>query len=135
MVVGVPLALSAAGAMAYGGVFGMFGADAQPKASAATTTPAWATATADGFASVNALGQNGTYGGRDGKTVTVKTLADLEKYATATEPYVIVVAATITMDPVGNEIKVQSNKTIIGSGTASTRSSAAASSSGPACTT
>ncbi|WP_406331119.1 pectinesterase family protein [Streptomyces sp. NBC_00203] len=118
LVVGVPLALSAAGAMAYGGVFGMFGADAQPKASAATTTPAWATATADGFASVNALGQNGTYGGRDGKTVTVKTLADLEKYATATEPYVIVVAATITMDPVGNEIKVQSNKTIIGSGTA-----------------
>lgn len=118
MVVGVPLALSAAGAMAYGGVFGMFGADAQPKASAATTTPAWATATADGFASVNALGQNGTYGGRDGKTVTVKTLADLEKYATATEPYVIVVAATINMDPVGNEIKVQSNKTIIGSGTA-----------------
>ena len=119
LVVGVPLALSAAGAMAYGGVFGVFGADAQPKASAATaTTPAWATATADGFASVNALGQNGTYGGRDGKTVTVKTLADLEKYATATEPYVIVVAATITMDPVGNEIKVQSNKTIIGSGTA-----------------
>ncbi|WP_330305575.1 MULTISPECIES: pectinesterase family protein [unclassified Streptomyces] len=118
LVVGVPLALSAAGAMAYGGVFGMFGADAQPKASAATTTPAWATATADGFASVNALGQNGTYGGRDGKTVTVKTLADLEKYATATEPYVIVVAATINMDPVGNEIKVQSNKTIIGSGTA-----------------
>ncbi|WP_406476158.1 pectinesterase family protein [Streptomyces sp. NBC_01615] len=118
LVVGVPLALSAAGAMAYGGVFGMFGADAQPKASAATATPAWATATADGFASVNALGQNGTYGGRDGKTVTVKTLADLEKYATATEPYVIVVAATINMDPVGNEIKVQSNKTIIGSGTA-----------------
>lgn len=118
LIAGVPLALSAAGAMAYGGVFGMFGADAQPKASAATTTPAWATATADGFASVNALGQNGTYGGRDGKTVTVKTLADLEKYATATEPYVIVVAATITMDPVGNEIKVQSNKTIIGSGTA-----------------
>ncbi|MFC7263800.1 pectinesterase family protein [Streptomyces lutosisoli] len=117
LVVGVPLALSAAGAMAYGGVFGMFGADAQPKASAATATPAWATATADGFASVNALGQNGTYGGRDGKTVTVKTLADLEKYATATDPYVIVVAAAITMDPVGKEIKVASNKTIIGSGT------------------
>jgi pectate lyase len=47
----------------------------------------------------------------------VKTLADREKYATAAEPYVIVVAATITMDPVGKEIKVQSNKTIIGSGT------------------
>lgn len=47
----------------------------------------------------------------------MKTLADLEKYATAAEPYVIVVAATINMDPVGKEIKVQSNKTIVGSGT------------------
>ncbi|WP_330349059.1 pectinesterase family protein [Streptomyces sp. NBC_00582] len=115
---GIPLALTAAGTLAYGTDLGLFGADAQTKASAATTAPAWATATADGFASVDALGQKGTYGGRDGKTVTVKTLADLEKYATATEPYVIVVAATINMDPVGKEIKVQSNKTIIGSGTA-----------------
>ncbi|MET7572725.1 pectinesterase family protein [Streptomyces sp. NPDC005492] len=111
LVAGIPLALAAAGVMAYqsGG---------SQKASAATAAPAWATATADGFASVNALGQNGTYGGRDGKTVTVKTLADLEKYATAADPYVIVVAATIDMDPVGKEIKVQSNKTIVGSGTA-----------------
>ncbi|MFF7882115.1 hypothetical protein ACFZDJ_36400 [Streptomyces sp. NPDC007896] len=43
LVVGVPLALTAAGAMAYGTVFGLFGDDAQPKASAATNTPAWAT--------------------------------------------------------------------------------------------
>ncbi|PBC97984.1 hypothetical protein BX281_6042 [Streptomyces sp. Ag82_O1-15] len=82
LVVGVPLALTAAGAMAYGTVFGL------------------------------------TYGGRDGKTVTVRTLADLEKYATAADPYVIVVASAITMDPVGKEIKVASDKTIIGSGTA-----------------
>ncbi|MET9785936.1 pectinesterase family protein [Streptomyces canus] len=114
LAVGLPLALSAAGVVGYGALPG-----AQSRASAATTAaaPAWATATADGFASVNALGQNGTYGGRDGQIVTVKTLADLEKYATASEPYVIVVAATITMDPVGKEIKVQSNKTIVGSGT------------------
>ncbi|WP_406393406.1 pectinesterase family protein [Streptomyces sp. NBC_00882] len=114
LAVGLPLALSAAGVMGYGALPG-----AQSRASATTTAaaPAWATATADGFASVNALGQNGTYGGRDGQIVTVKTLADLEKYATASEPYVIVVAATITMDPVGKEIKVQSNKTIVGSGT------------------
>ncbi|WP_326667064.1 pectinesterase family protein [Streptomyces canus] len=113
LAVGLPLALSAAGVMGYGALPG-----AQSRASAATAAaPAWATATADGFASVNALGQNGTYGGRDGQIVTVKTLADLEKYATASEPYVIVVAATITMDPVGKEIKVQSNKTIVGSGT------------------
>ncbi|MFF4031867.1 pectinesterase family protein [Streptomyces sviceus] len=120
LTLGVPLVLAAAGGLAHGFLPG-----SQPEASAATTAaattaaaaPSWATATADGFASVNALGQNGTYGGRDGQLVTVKTLADLEKYATAAEPYVIVVAATITMDPVGKEIKVQSNKTIIGSGT------------------
>ncbi|MDW4909739.1 pectinesterase family protein [Streptomyces sp. ADMS] len=115
---GVPLALASAGAMAYGGAFGVFGADTQPTASAATTSSlAGVTDVANGFASVNALGQNGTYGGRDGQTVTVKTLANLEKYATAAEPYIIVVAATINMNPVGKEIKVASDKTIIGSGT------------------
>jgi pectate lyase len=112
---GVPLALTAAGVMSYGTVFGV---GAQSEAAAAgAAAPAWAADTADGFASVNSLGQNGTYGGRGGKTVTVKTLADLEKYATAAEPYVIVVAATITMNPVGKEIKVQSDKTIVGAGT------------------
>ncbi|SDM63617.1 pectinesterase [Streptomyces sp. cf386] len=118
LAVGVPLALTAAGTLAYGTDLGLLGADSQQQASAATTAaPAWATATADGFASVNSLGQNGTYGGRDGQIVTVKTQADLEKYATAAEPYVIVVAGTINMNPVGKEIKVQSDKTIVGSGT------------------
>ncbi|MER6014852.1 pectinesterase family protein [Streptomyces bluensis] len=107
----VPLALTAAGVLAYGNAPGV---SAAPAAAAA---PAWAAEVADGFASVNALGQNGTYGGRDGQTVTVRTLADLEKYATATEPYVIVVAAAITMNPVGKEIKVASDKTIVGQGT------------------
>ncbi|MGP4085726.1 pectinesterase family protein [Streptomyces sp. KR55] len=115
LVIGVPATLATAGTLAYGTVFGAFGDDAQPTAQAAA--PAWATAAADGFASVNSLGQNGTYGGRDGKTVTVTTLAELEKYATAAEPYVIVVAGTITMNPVGKEIKVASDKTIVGSGT------------------
>ncbi|GGT63033.1 pectinesterase family protein [Streptomyces lateritius] len=116
LIVGLPLALGAAGVMAYGTTFGVFGEDAAPEASAAGA-PAWATAVADGFASVDALGQKGTYGGRGGRTVTVKTLADLEKYATAPEPYVIVVAGTITMNPVGKEIRVASDKTIVGSGT------------------
>ncbi|MFI9425863.1 pectinesterase family protein [Streptomyces achromogenes] len=110
---GLPLALAAAGGLGYG----LLGPGASSPASAATAVPAWATQAADGFASVNALGQNGTYGGRGGEIVTVKTLADLEKYATADKPYIIVVAAAITMDPVGKEIKVQSDKTIIGSGT------------------
>ncbi|MEU0049587.1 pectinesterase family protein [Streptomyces sp. NPDC006184] len=113
---GLPLALAAGGALGYG----FLAPGAQSRASAApapAAAPAWATATADGFASVHALGQNGTYGGRGGRLVTVRTLADLEKYATADKPYVIVVAAAITMDPVGKEIKVASDKTIIGSGT------------------
>lgn len=115
---GVPLALTASGVFAYGTDFGLLGSGAQQQASAATAAaPAWATATADGFASLNSLGQNGTYGGRDGQIVTVRTQADLEKYATAAEPYVIVVAATINMNPVGKEIKVQSDKTIVGAGT------------------
>ncbi|MEU2439080.1 pectinesterase family protein [Streptomyces rubradiris] len=111
--VGLPLALAAAGGLGYG----LLGPGGSSHASAATAVPAWATQAADGFASVNALGQNGTYGGRGGEIVTVKTLADLEKYATADKPYIIVVAAAITMDPVGKEIKVKSDKTIIGAGT------------------
>ncbi|MEW1924614.1 pectinesterase family protein [Streptomyces sp. NPDC088360] len=130
---GIPVAVAAAAGLTYGTAFGVFGEDARPRASAATgpgsaaasaagsaataASAAWADDVADGFASVNAMGQKGTYGGRDGKTVTVKTLADLEKYATASEPYVIVVAAAITMDPKGKEIKVASDKTIVGSGT------------------
>ncbi|GGQ19687.1 pectinesterase family protein [Streptomyces roseolilacinus] len=116
LTVGAPLALAAAGALAYGGAFGLFGGSGQQSASAATVA-AWTNDVADGFASVDALGQNGTYGGRGGKTVTVRTLADLEKYATAAEPYVIVVAGTIPVNPVGKEIRVASDKTIVGSGT------------------
>ncbi|TXS43823.1 pectate lyase [Streptomyces sp. or43] len=88
-----------------------------PYPASPAASPVRADEVADGFASVDALGQDGTYGGRGGQTVTVRTLADLEKYATAAEPYVIVVAAAITMDPKGKEIKVASDKTIIGSGT------------------
>ncbi|WP_217205581.1 pectinesterase family protein [Streptomyces sp. AC550_RSS872] len=118
LVVGVPLALTAAGTLAHGTDLGLLGADAQEQAAASTAAaPAWATATADSFASVDSLGQKGTYGGRDGQIVTVKTQADLEKYATAAEPHVIVVAGTITMNPVGKEIKVRSDKTIVGAGT------------------
>ncbi|WP_030223590.1 pectinesterase family protein [Streptomyces sp. NRRL WC-3626] len=109
---GLSLAVTTAGLLVLGA------GPAPQQASAATAAaPAWATATADGFASVDTLGQNGTYGGRDGRTVTVRTQADLEKYATAAEPYVIVVAGAITMNPVGKEIKVASDKTIVGSGT------------------
>ncbi|MFC8145407.1 pectinesterase family protein [Streptomyces paradoxus] len=115
LAVGVPLALTAAGTFTYGADLGILGSSVQQASAAA---PAWAADTADGFASVNSLGQNGTYGGRGGQIVTVTTQAELEKYATATQPYVIVVAGTINMNPVGKEIKVQSDKTIVGRGTA-----------------
>ncbi|GGS21665.1 hypothetical protein GCM10010252_71150 [Streptomyces aureoverticillatus] len=116
LVAGVPAVALLASGLAYGGAFGLLGDDAQDLAGAARP-PAWAAAEADGFASVHALGQNGTYGGRDGRTVTVRTLAELEKYATAEEPYVIVVASAITMRPKGKEIRVASDKTIVGAGT------------------
>ncbi len=72
--------------------------------------------TLEGFATVNADGQNGTTGGLGGETVTVTTQAELEEYAGASEPYVIRVASSITISPKGKEVSVASNKTIIGVG-------------------
>ncbi|WP_430785335.1 RICIN domain-containing protein [Actinoplanes sp. G11-F43] len=65
---------------------------------------------ADGFA-------QGTTGGAGGATVTVSGYADLLRYATATEPYVIRVNGTMTSATYGYEIPVKSNKTIVGVGT------------------
>ncbi|RBM19464.1 polysaccharide lyase family 1 protein [Streptomyces sp. PT12] len=67
----------------------------------------------EGFAAT----QGGTTGGEGGSTVTVTTYADLERYATASEPYVIRVAGTINVDPFGRELRVASDKTIVGVGT------------------
>ncbi|WP_229073051.1 RICIN domain-containing protein [Actinoplanes sp. DH11] len=69
--------------------------------------------TPDGFAATG----GGTTGGAAGATVTVRNLADLTRYVTATEPYVIKVAGAITITPKGTELKVKSNKTIVGAGT------------------
>ncbi len=73
--------------------------------------------TLEGFATINADGQNGTNGGADGQTVTVTNQADLNRYATATEPYTIRIQGKITISPKGTELKVNSDKTIIGVGT------------------
>jgi len=81
----------------------------------------------DGFASVDAMGQNGTTGGAGGKTVTVTNQADLEEYAQKKEPYVIRVKGAIKITPkpdpktryeklTPREIHVASDKTIIGVG-------------------
>lgn len=73
--------------------------------------------TADGFAGLAGEGVPGTTGGRGGPVVTVTTQADLDRYATAAEPYVIRVAGAVRIEPRGIEIRVASNKTIIGVGT------------------
>jgi pectate lyase len=89
------------------------GAGASP---AAAAPRAWAN-TADGFAATSGMGVNTTTGGAAGATVTVTTYADLVRYATASEPYVIRVNGTITAAPYGTELRVASNKTIVGVGT------------------
>ncbi|WP_030263766.1 pectinesterase family protein [Streptomyces violens] len=66
-----------------------------------------------GFASL----AGGTTGGAGGKVVTVRTQADLAKYAAADEPYIIRVAAAIDVAPFGSDIDVASDKTIVGVGT------------------
>ncbi|MGI5158809.1 RICIN domain-containing protein [Microbispora sp. CA-102843] len=80
--------------------------------------------TPDGFASTSGMGDGTTTGGAAGSTVTVTTYADLVKYAGASEPYVIKVNGAITVSPYGTEIKVASNKTIIGVGTKPARARA-----------
>jgi pectate lyase len=64
----------------------------------------------DGFA-------QGVTGGAGGQTVTVTNQAQLNQYVTSSSPYVIRVAGAITISPKGTELRVASNKTIIGVGT------------------
>jgi pectate lyase len=71
-----------------------------------------------GFATVNALGQNGTTGGAGGPTVTVSTTAQFLDYISRPGPYVIRVAGTITL-PTGRTDgmhNVTSDKSIVGIG-------------------
>lgn len=65
-----------------------------------------------GFASLN----GGTIGGKNGKTVTVSTFADLKQYASAAEPLVILVAGKITNGSAGGQVKISSNKSVVGIG-------------------
>jgi pectate lyase len=85
-------------------------------ASSAAAGPTWSNA-ADGFAATSGMGVTTTTGGAGGATVTVTTYADLVRYATAAEPYVIRVNGAITATPYGTELRVASNKTIVGVGT------------------
>uniref|UniRef100_A0A0B7JKY2 pectinesterase n=1 Tax=Bionectria ochroleuca TaxID=29856 RepID=A0A0B7JKY2_BIOOC len=94
--------------------------DATSAASATSATPSASdtpgaddcSGTPDGFASLN----GGTTGGVGGEVVTVSTQADLEKYAGEAAKYIIKVKGVITITPKGTEIKVSSDKTIVGIG-------------------
>ncbi|MGI5483434.1 pectinesterase family protein [Streptomyces lavendofoliae] len=87
-------------------------AEAAPPAPRPPAADRWADRP-HGFASL----AGGTTGGRGGKVVTVRTQADLARYAGAAEPYVIRVAGAIDVEPFGSSVTVASDKTIVGVGT------------------
>jgi pectate lyase len=65
-----------------------------------------------GFATLN----GGTKGGLGGETVTATTYAQLKSYAESSTTYIIMVQGTISNGASGGQIKVKSNKSIIGVG-------------------
>ena len=100
-------------------IAGIAVATALPSANADTAEPAqqdWSE-TPDGFASLPGLGRGPTTGGAAGETVTATTQAELNEYVTSADALVIQVADTIEISPKGTELRVASNKTIIGVGT------------------
>jgi pectate lyase len=67
----------------------------------------------DGFAGVNALGQNGTTGGAGAEVVTVTDAETFLDYCDRDEPYVIQVQGTMNIT---SKQGLRSNKTVIGIG-------------------
>ncbi|GIH97305.1 polysaccharide lyase family 1 protein [Planobispora siamensis] len=86
------------------------------QASAAVRAAAAAHVSADGpvgFATVDALGRNGTTGGAGGPVVTVTTAAQLEDYVGRRGPYIIRVSGRIAIDDM---ITVVADKSVLGVG-------------------
>jgi pectate lyase len=79
-----------------------------------SAVPAAAAAGPDGFASVNALGQNGTTGGAGGRVVTATTSEQFLDYIDTVGTLIIQVAGTIT---ISSKQGVRPNKTVVGLGT------------------
>jgi pectate lyase len=79
-----------------------------------TPTPGPAPSGPIGFASVNALGQNGTTGGAGGTEVTVTTASQFLDYIARPEPYIIRVSGMISLPGPMHDVK--SNKSIFGIG-------------------
>lgn len=79
-----------------------------------TPTPGTPTTGLVGFATVNALGQNGTTGGAGGPTITVANASDFLAAIQRTDPVIIRVNGTISLSGMN---RVASDKTIVGVGT------------------
>lgn len=72
-----------------------------------------------GFASVEGKGLATTTGGEGGETVYVSTLSQLRTYAGSSLPYIILVQGTL-QSANATELRVASNKTIVGVGDSAT---------------
>jgi pectate lyase len=81
-------------------------------ASSRSSTPSVNTATPIGFASTN----GGTTGGKNGQTVSVSNYADLKRYAESSDAYTIMINGTISNGSSGGQIRIASNKSLIGVG-------------------
>ncbi|MDH2430604.1 right-handed parallel beta-helix repeat-containing protein [Sphaerisporangium sp. TRM90804] len=103
--------LAGAAAAALGGVVAGPGGAARAAAPGRALAPIGSPV---GFASVNALGQNGTTGGAGGRTVTATDAGRFLDYIDSTERLVIQVAGRIE---ISSKQGVRPNKTIIGVGT------------------
>jgi pectate lyase len=104
--------LAGTAAATIGGVLPGLGAPA--RATSAAGAPAALAAGPIGFASVNALGLNGTTGGAGGRTVTATGADQFLEYIDSKETLVIRVAGTIAIT---SKQGVRPNKTIEGVGT------------------
>ncbi|GII81681.1 pectate lyase [Sphaerisporangium rufum] len=100
------IALAAALAMPAGAALATGAVPARPALAVAESSPT-------GFASVNALGQNGTTGGLGGPVVTVTNGTDLAYYAGRNTPYIIMVSGRIQ---ISGMITVVANKSVLGVG-------------------
>ncbi|GAB3983745.1 pectate lyase family protein [Plantactinospora veratri] len=113
-----PLAAGLAGALAVTLTAALVGGTGPAGAVAAPTgTLPSAAGQPDGFAAVNALGQNGTTGGVGGPVVTATNADDFLEYIDTVGPMVIRVQGTIRIT---SKQGVRPNKTIVGVGSNAT---------------
>jgi pectate lyase len=85
----------------------------RPSSSSSSSNPQPQPNVADGFAALNALGQNGTSGGAGGRVVTVSTTDQLLDAIDSTERLIIQVSGRIAIT---SKQGVRPNKTVIGLG-------------------